>query len=247
MKKLKLFSAIMLMALLLSACSIKNNNQEAIITINSQPITQAQYDEAYKLISKSENFAQFPAEMRNDPNSQVNLVVKDRIVNELIIKALLEQEMVKKNIVVSEQDINDEIVNITDKVGSKEKFNEILKQNNLTLTQFRKDVAEDLKLRKLIDTLSLVKVSDKDIEKFYKENIDNFKYPDKVRASHILIMADEKAIRDSIKATDKKLSDEQVEEKVNEELNKKLAKAQDILSQLKKDPTQFSVIAKENS
>ena len=49
------------------------------------------------------------------------------------------------------------------------------------------------------------------------------------------------------KAADKKLSDEQVDEKVNEELNKKLAKAQEILAQLKKDPTQFATLAKENS
>jgi len=138
-------------------------------------------------------------------------------------------------------------VNITDKIGSKEKFSEILKEYGLSLSQFKKEVGEDIKLGKLIDSLALVKISDKDVEKFYKENINEFKYPDKVRASHILIMADENSIRDAIKASDKKLTDAQIDEKVNEEMNKKLEKAQSILAQLKLDPTKFAQLAKENS
>lgn len=245
MRKLKLFSVVLFATLLLSGCVFQK--KEAIITVNSVPITQADYDDSYKALTKNENFAQLEPEMKNNPDSYINLMLKDKIVNELIIKALLKQEMDKKNIVVTDQDINDEIINITDKVGSKEKFTELLKQNDLTLSQFKKEVAEDLKLHKLIDTLSLIKVSDKEVEKFYKDNIDNFKYPDKVRASHILIMADERSIKDAIKASGKKLTDEQIDTKVNEEMSKKLAKAQSILAQLKQDPTKFAQLAKENS
>ena len=168
MNKLKLFAALLLTSLLLSGCVF--GKKEAIITINNQPITQADYDAAYKLFAKSDNFAQLTPEMRNNPDSYVNLMIKDRIVNELIVKSLLNQEITKKNIVVTDQDVDDEIVNITDKVGSKEKFMEILKQNDMSLSQFKKDVSEDLKLKKLVDTLALVKVSDKEAQKFYKEN-----------------------------------------------------------------------------
>ena len=245
MKKLKLLAVLLFSTLVLSGCMF--NNKEAIITVNSRPITQADYDNAYKAIIKSGIYAQYPDEMRKDPESLVYVDIKERVINELIIKELLAQEMEKKNITVTEQEINDELVNITDKIGSKEKFSEILKEYGLSLSQFKKEVGEDIKLGKLIDSLALVKISDKDVEKFYKENINEFKYPDKVRASHILIMADENSIRDAIKASDKKLTDAQIDEKVNEEMNKKLEKAQSILAQLKLDPTKFAQLAKENS
>ena len=60
-------------------------------------------------------------------------------------------------------------------------------------------------------------------------------------------MADKTAITDSIKTMNKDLTNEQVEERVKEELGKKLAKTQEILTELKKDPTKFAQVAKEYS
>lgn len=245
MKTLKLICAILFTTILLSGCILEN--KEAIFTINSEPITQAQYDKEYKASTNTEQYNALAPEIKNDPDSYINLIVKFKVLNEIIGTTLLEQEISKKNITVSEEEVDDEIVAITDQFGSKEKFMEILKQNNRTLSEFKKEVLYELKLRKLINTLSLVNVTDKEIEKFYKENIKEFQYPDQVRASHILIMADRAAIADSIKTMNKDLTNEQIEERVKEELGKKLAKTQEILTELKKDPTKFAQIAKEYS
>lgn len=245
MKILKLLTTMLFSALLLSGCISKN--EDAIVTVNSQPITKASYDKAYKVLSKDPNFAQLPAEMRNDPDSYINLVYRDKIIKELIIKSLLDQEISKKNIVVTEEDVNDEIVNITDKIGSKDKLNELLKQNNITMEQLKNDILEELKLRRLIETLSIVKVTDKDAQKYYRENIDTFKYPDKVRASHILIKASEASIADEVRSANKKLSDEEIKTKVDEEMARKLAKIQTIQNELKLDPTKFAELAKQHS
>ncbi|UKI41715.1 MAG: hypothetical protein L6V95_01270 [Candidatus Melainabacteria bacterium] len=90
-----------------------------------------------------------------------------------------------------------------DRVGSKEKFNEILKQNGISNEQFKEDLVEGVKLKKLIDTIKVPSVSDADAKKFYKANIDKFKYPDKVRASHILISANRDEIAQILQKTTK--------------------------------------------
>ena len=38
---------------------------------------------------------------------------------------------------------------IIDKIGSKEKFNEILRQNKISPAQFKKDLFEEVKMKKL--------------------------------------------------------------------------------------------------
>ena len=133
---------------------------------------------------------------------------------------------------------------IIDKVGSKEKFNELLKQNGVTSAQFKKDLTNEVKIQKLVDTLSVVSVSDKDAMKFYKENADKFKNPDKVRASHIL-----EELKAKISGSDKgkNMTDAQLSAEVNKQMDEQKAKAEKLLAEVKKDPKSFAKVAKENS
>lgn len=157
--------------------------------------------------------------------------------------------MEKRRIKVSEKDINAELKNMIDKIGSKEKFNEILKQNGVSAAQFKKDLAEEVKIKKLVDSLSLVSVGDSEINKYYKTNIEKFKYPDKVRASHILVNANPVEMKEIILASPegKKMTPQEIEAKVNKDVAAQYAKAQKLLVEAKKDPTQFAKLAKENS
>jgi len=194
-------------------------------------------------------FAQMGVDVKKDKNGFVYLMLKDKVVNELIVKSLIDQEMAKRNIKVTNKDIENELKTIIDKIGSKEKFNEVLKQNKISSAQFKKDLKEEVKMKKLVNAISTVKVSDADAKKFYKENISKFKYPDKVRASHILISANAEEITAKLTSdpANKKLSKLEIQAKVNKELAIKLEKAQKILAEVKKDPASFAAVAKENS
>ncbi len=248
MKTFKLICTTVLMAIVLSGCNFIKN-RDAIITINDEPITKQEYEKAFNSIAGNSMFAQMGVDLKNDQNSFLHLMLKDRVVNELIVKKLLNQEMNKRRIKVSDEDINVELKNIIDKIGSKEKFDEILKQNGITAAQFKNDLEEEVKIKKLVDSLSLVSVGESEVNKYYKANMDKFKYPDKVRASHILISANPDEIREIVVSDNsgKKLTKEQIDEKVKKELDEKLQKANKLLIEVKKDPTKFAKIAKENS
>lgn len=247
MKGKKLFATIAISTVLLTGCSFGPKN--AIIKVNGQSITQSQYDEVFNKEISGSMFSQMGIDVKKDKNSFLYLMLKDKAVNELIVKSLITQEMDKRKIKSTKEDENAELKKIIDKVGSKEKFEEILKQNGVSPKQFKKDLSEEVKMKKLVNMLSNVKISDAETKKFYDSNLSKFKYPDKVRASHILISANPDEITKKLMKdpANKGLSKTEIQAKVDKELATKLDKAKKILAEVKKNPNDFAKLAKENS
>lgn len=243
----KLFATVAVSAMLLTGCTF--SPKDTIVKVNGQNITQTQFDQALDKELGNSMFAQMGMDVKKDKNGFLYLILKDKVVNELIVKSLINQEMDKRNIKVSKEDTENELKTIIDKIGSKEKFNEILKQNKISSEQFKKDLYEEVKMKKLVNAISNVKISDADAKKFYKENISKFKYPDKVRASHILISANPEEITEKIASdpANKGLSKSEIQAKVAKELALKLEKAKKLLAEVKKDPASFAQVARENS
>lgn len=246
--KAKVASAVLFSAIVLSGCGI-NPEKDAVVMINDTPITKQQYEQEFKKIEGNPMFKQMGVDLKKDKDGYVGLMIKDKIINELMVKTLLDQAMKKNNIKVSNEEVEKELKSLIDKIGSKDKFNEVLKQNGISSADFKKDLKEEVKIKKLVDQLSIVKISDSDTRKFYDSNLDKFKYPDKVRASHILISADADRIREVIKADEKNkdLSEAQIDEKVKQDIAAKYQKAQKILAEVKLDQSKFAKLAKENS
>lgn len=242
----KLFATIAISALLLTGCSF---NQKAIIKVNGKDITQEQFDKEFNKAAGNSMFAQMGIDVKKDKNNFLYLMIKDRVINELVVKSLIDQEIEKRNIKISKEEEEKELKGIIDKVGSKEKFNEILKQNGISSAQFRKDFLEDLKMKKLVSTISNVKVSEADAKKFYRQNTSKFKYPDKVRASHILISANPEEIKAKLESdpANKSLNKDEIQKKVDAEMAVQKEKAEKILAEVKKDPASFEKVARENS
>lgn len=247
MKGKKLLATVALSAILFTGCGIKS--AQTIIKVNGENITQGQFDESFNKSTQGGMMAQLGINVKDGKNGFLYYLIKDKVVNELIVKTLLDQEVEKRGIEVSSEDVDNAVKEIIDKVGSKEQLNQILKQNGVSTSQFKKDLKEEVKMKKLAKELTNSSISEADAKKYYNDNIKQFKYPDKVRASHILISVNPQEIEEII-TSDKanaNLSKEEVQKKVNEEIAAKKAKAENLLAQVKKDQTQFAKIAKENS
>ena len=247
MKGKKLLATVALSALLFTGCGIKS--AQTIIKVNGQNITQGQFDESFNKSAQGGMMAQLGINVKDGKNNFLYYLIKDKVVNELIVKALINQEIEKRGIEVSNEDVENAVKEIIDKVGSKEQLNQILKQNGISTSQFKKDLAEEVKMKKLAKELTDSNISDADAKKYYNDNIKQFKYPEKVRASHILISVNPQEIEEVI-TSDKEnagLSKEEIKKKVDAEIANKQAKAEKILAEVKKDQTQFAKIAKENS
>lgn len=247
MRGKKLLTTLAVSALLFAGCGLKSGG--AIIKVNNQNITQGQFDAEFDKQAGNGIAKALGIDVKDDKNSFLYMLIKDRVVNELIVKALLNQEMQKRGIEVTNKDVDDAVKEIIDKVGSKEQLDALLKQNGISNSQFKKDLKEEVKMKKLAKELGSSNVSDAEAKKFYNDNISKFKHPDKVRASHILISVNPQEIEEVVKSdpNNKNIDETAVKAKVAAEVQAKEAKANQILAEAKKNPTQFAKLAKENS
>ena len=230
---------------LLTGCAL---DKSAIIKVNGEPITRAQYEKALDRQLKTPQMQQMGDNLKN-PNSFVMLMAKDRIVNELIVKTILEQQIKEHKITVSNEEIKAKRKEIADKLGSEERLKEVLKQNSVTEAQLKEDLVNEIKVDKLVQATADVKVSDKEVSDFYNSNKAAFNRPERVRASHILIEANPDKIKQEIIEADKngKLNAEQIDAKVKAKMEEKTALAKKVREEAVKNPEKFAELAKKYS
>lgn len=247
MKGKKLLATIAVSAILFSGCGLKS--AQTIIKVNNTRISQAQFDQIFDREANSGLVAKLGINLKNGKNDFMYNLVKSRVVNELIIKALLDEEMDKRNIKVTNADMEEAIKTIVDKMGSKEQLDKVLKESGVSVGEFKKDLKEQVRMKKLAESLGNSDVSDAEVKAFYNRNLDKFKYPEKVRASHILIAVNPQELAEIIKSepANANLSDSEVQAKVQQEIAAKEAKAKDLYTKAKNDPASFAKLAKENS
>ena len=251
MRGKKILATLAISAVLFAGCGLKSG--ETIITVNDKKITQGQFDKMFDEQAGNGMLAALGIDIKSDTNNFLYLLVKDRVINELIVKTLLDEEIEKRGITVTNKEVDQAIKEIVDKLGSKEQLNTLLKQNGMTNAQFKRDLKEEVKMKKLAKELGTYNVSDAEAKKFYNDNIKKFKHPEKVRASHILISVSPAEIEEVVKsdAKNKNLDEAALKAKVEEEIKAKSAeaeaKANKLLTEAKKDMTQFAKLAKDNS
>ena len=240
----KVLVTLMASALIFSGCGFKGGT---IIKVNNKNITKSQFEEAYKNAAKNSQLAQMGIEIPESEDNLMYLMIKDRVVNELIVKELINQEMDKRQIKVSKEDVEKERQRMIDRVGSKEKFNEILKQNGISKSKFEKDLEQEIKMKKLVEIIHPVSISDNQAKSFYDKNVNQFKYPDKVRASHILISANPTEIKEELRKKNSPMSEIELNERVQQIMKERYDKAVEIRNQIKDHPESFEAIARDVS
>ena len=81
----KLLATLAVSAVLFAGCGLKS--QEAIIKVNDKKITQAQFDKMFDKQSGGGMLAAMGIDVKKDKNSFIYLLIKERVINELIVKA----------------------------------------------------------------------------------------------------------------------------------------------------------------
>ena len=245
MKGKKLLATLALATILFTGCGIKNQN--AIIKINDKAITQAEFDKQMdKAISMSPLAAM--GDLKANKDGFLYLMTSQQVINQMILTELMDQEANERGIKVTNKDVDEALKEIIDQMGGKERLMETLKANGVSVSDFKKDLKTQVKMKKLADSTGNTQVSDKDVEKFYKENPDKFKYPEQVRASHILIGANPYQLQMELTNNGKKkIETEELKKQIEKKIAEKEALAQKLDKELKADPSKFAAYAKKYS
>lgn len=246
MNKLKIALFALLAMFIFTGCSLKKSDND-IIKINDTVITKAEYEKAYDSVTSNNMFAQMGIDFKNDTDNVFALMMREKVISELIVKALLNEEMAKRNIKVTKAELENSEKEIVSKFGTKEQFTQLIKLNGVTYDKFKKDLEDEIKMKKFVDSIAMVSVGESEAKKYYDENLDKFQYPKRVRASHILITANADQIAAKLKEDKKDITEAELNQKVLEKMNELRVQAEKLQQQVKKAPSTFAKVAKENS
>ena len=167
MNKLKIATFAILAMFIFSGCSLKNNDND-IIKINDTVITKKEYQKAYDSVTTNNMFAQMGIDFKNDTNNIFALMMKEKVVSELIVKALLTEEMTKRNIKVTKEELENAEKEVISKFGSKEQFLQLIKLNGVTYDKFKQDLEEEIKMKKFVDSIAMVSIGESEAKKILR-------------------------------------------------------------------------------
>lgn len=161
--------------------------------VNDEVIALSEIDEAeYMLFNKTAEDGK--GKTQNFPNRKK---VKEQILERFIEKKLQLQEAKKLKITATPENIDnaiDEIKNKNDIPGDWE-LEEALKLQGLTLKDLRQQIAERIKITKLINrkVRAKVQVNEDEIRDYYQNHLPEFRLREEIHARHILIQVPDNA------------------------------------------------------
>jgi peptidyl-prolyl cis-trans isomerase C len=167
----------------------KGAGAASIATVNGVAITQSDLDrDMGRYERQMAMLGQAP-----DP-AQVG-EMKKKVLDGLIGREVLKQESQKLGIKVSDTEVDERVASLKNRFPSEKDFADTLAKMSLTEPELKTQFAQEMGISKLIDQEvgSKVTVTDAEAKAFYDANPNLFKTPEMVRASHILVMVDQKA------------------------------------------------------
>jgi peptidyl-prolyl cis-trans isomerase C len=159
---------------------------DVLARIGSDTISKTEFETAVRKIEQRAG-QPVPVEQRDQ--------IYRRILDQLIDVRLLEQEAKARAIVVADTDVDQRIGQIKQQFKTEEAFTKELAGRKMTMDELKTDLKKEMTVQKTLEAeiLPKVNVTQADLEAFYKENPDQFKQQETIRASHILISVDSKA------------------------------------------------------
>lgn len=159
---------------------------EVIARVNGETVTKQEFQEFLQSLEARAG-GPVPADQRDQ--------VYRRVLDQIVGYKLLQQEAKARKIAVPDTEVEARIGEIKKQFPSEDVFMQTLIERKMTLAQMRDDARTDMAVGKLIEEEITARAALKpeQVQEFYDKNPDQFKQPERVRASHILISLPEGA------------------------------------------------------
>jgi len=148
--------------------------------VNGETITKAEFERAVEAIEARAG-GPVPPEQRDQ--------ILRSILDQVVSYRLLVQETHARKVEASDAEITARVDQIQGQFPNEAAFKQMLTARHTTLEQLRSDLGQDVAVQKMIDAEISPKivVKPEQLTDFYTKNPDQFKQPERVHASHILI------------------------------------------------------------
>ena len=154
---------------------------DVLARVNGEAVNKTEFDRAVSAL-EARNGGPVPAQQRDR--------VLRQVLDQIVDYKLLIQEGRARKIEATDAEVDARMKEIQGQFPTEDAFKQMLTARKTTLEQVRSDIRQDITVQKLIENAIADKVAVKpeQVTDFYTKNPDQFKQPERVRASHILIM-----------------------------------------------------------
>ncbi len=162
---------------------------KVVATVDGEAITQTDLDRIVKAFAHQEN----------KKSEEIDVEQKKFLLDRLVQNRLLFVEGQARKLEVADAEVDRELNSYYSRFGSKEKFEELLTKEGVSIDKFTADLHKDLLIHKTIDSEIEAKanVTEEEAKDYFNKNKEKMVIPEKVGASHILFSSqddgDEKA------------------------------------------------------
>ncbi len=193
------------------------------LIIEGQKISQKEFEKFYEnLVAQyTRAYAQYGQDfsrfLQGPGGIERRLQLQSRIIDELLRKHLIAQEIERRGIAISQTDIDDQTEIAFEHILrqnnlTEEQAAQILKQQGRTLESFKKELRQavelDIKTERLRQSVvGPIEPTDQELSAYLEEHREKYDTPERVRARHILIRVPENASEAEIAQAKKQIED----------------------------------------
>ncbi|RTR28428.1 foldase [Robertmurraya yapensis] len=106
-------------------------------------------------------------------------------VNTLLAQKIVEKEIAKNDIKVTDKEIDAELAEYQEYYGGEESFNSVLESSGVKLADVKEDIKRNVATNKLLE--DRIEITDEEMKTYFEENKAQYGQAEQVQASHILV------------------------------------------------------------
>ena len=157
---------------------------DTAVTVNGIVITEGEVDARLK-----PSLSKIAGRMEPNMVEQYKKRLHGQALEGMILERLLDEQVKKAGIIVTDEDVNNRISEVTSQQGMTiDGLKSMLETQGQSFDDFKQQMKKGLSFEKLVDKqVGPVEINDTEARAYYEENKEDFNTPEQVRASHILI------------------------------------------------------------
>ena len=206
------------------ALNAQDEKDNLLVTVEGDEITRGDVDQRIKTLLGARAKGLSPEQL-----AQIKRSLDQRVVQNMIIEALLTKAVKEQHIAIAEDEVNQVLGRLKASLPPDTDFQSYLKSIGFSEKDLAGAISKDLKIKKLLEAkvADVAGPTDAEIQQFYDDNPDQFKTPEGMSVRHILV---------SVTPDDGEMKRKE-----------KLAKAEDIRKRLLLKGEDFAAVAAKES
>ncbi|MBN1871963.1 MAG: peptidyl-prolyl cis-trans isomerase [Candidatus Omnitrophica bacterium] len=157
------------------------------VIVNDEVITQREVDRilypAYNAYMQEYQGERLEAKLREAEQAAINQLIDDKVIL---------SEAKRQDVKATEKEIDEKLDLVKKRYENDEEFRQALKDGNLSLSELRNSISDEVIKMKLVrqEIGWKLRITPSEVRKYYDEHLDDYRKPETVRVFSILIRKD---------------------------------------------------------